>query len=371
MTNYTFTLKDTNFTINDLGTTLNSEFVKFYTHIHMNQPFNYLDFDVATIKYFDSHNKDFTSHNAFFDNFTILWRFLTELGRFREAESVWEFAISPVKQWEKINSPKVIHKGTPYYFRAMSVILSGDLDRGFLLMHQALVEDIRTLGNQLPDTPANAFVTLDYQKVEQAFRNEVLDTANFLDEFLTNYRNKFGNVLTLNEFRHRLFNIASLRDSIFLLVFTLSKVKSLIKKIDSNLRTNDFAGLIEIGTLFDLCLVIDSVIHYKNTTNHKYIDHMEFLSNSCSFSLSIARLKEINTAFTGDFSGVVSRLLSGTWTFRDGTNLSLSELDLALSYGLRNFSAHRIESIPVIYKQFEDIFQRIINVLFLSIEKLY
>lgn len=385
MTEYTFTLNkvtlnNVNFKIPDLGPNLNPEIKKFYEHFLMSQPFDDSHFNSVAIEYFNSPGVGYQAHDNFFTNLTTPWTILKESGRLLEARRVWETALSPAQQWEKDNSPHAIHKGTPYYFLAVTAILSGDLDLGFLLMHQALSEDNRATGEELPyNSPARALATLDYQYEKQYFREEVLDTAEFLDKFLTAYRNTYRKVLTLDEFRNRLFKVTDLKETFFLLVFTLFKFKSLIRKIDLTIRTNDFAGLIEIGALFDLCLVIDSVIHYKNTSKPKnknkkentYIDHMAFLSDSYGLSLSIDRLIEINNAFIREFPIVIAGLLNGTWTFKDGTKLSPSEADLALSYGLRNFSAHRIQSIPVIYENIEDIFQRVINVLFLSVEKLY
>jgi len=47
------------------------------------------------------------------------------------------------------------------------------------------------------------------------------------------------------------------------------------------------------------------------------------------------------------------------------------EEDLTITYGFRNFGAHRIEDQPVVYKNFDKISERILNALFFSIEKLY
>jgi hypothetical protein len=371
MSAFLFNLRGTNFTIVDSGSVLNAEFVKLYEQFLDNQPSNHLDFDKAAIEYFDTRIKELPFNEDFFTSFTSIWRFFTETHRFQEAESVWGFALDTVKQWEQSNSPKVIHKGTPYYFLAVTVILSGDIDRGFLLMHQALEEDKNNSGGFEKELPAYAFVTLNYQKQDQAFRSEVLDTAKYLESLIDKYRNKYSSSLTLEEFRSRFFNIPSLNESIFLLVFILTKVKNLSRKTELALRKNAFAGLFETGILFDLCLVIDSTLHHKNATQYRYIEQMEFLSKSCGFTLNNPRLGELNTGFNHNFTKMITDILNETWTFQDGSHLSLPEINLALSYGLRNFSAHKIVSVPVIYQRFEDIFQRVINVLFLSVEKLY
>lgn len=256
----------------------------------------------------------------------------------------------------------------------MTAILCGDLDRGFLLMHQALAEDMESSGNPFPNTPASAFVTLDFQKQDQAFRYKIEEVATFLDELLTEYRQARRKTLTLDKFRNRLFHIADLRDVIFSFVFTLFKMKTLFTTVRPNLRANDFAGLLEAGVLFDLCLVIDSVIRYKNPNKWKFIDHVTYLSWTCDLNLNQARLGKLNSAWGRDFVNfpkVANELLTGAFRFSDGSILNLAETDVALAYGLRNLGAHRIESLPIIYQRFEDISQRIMNVLFLAVECLY
>lgn len=371
MNKFKFSVGGTEFTIQDLGSDLNKQFVQLHEHFLAKQPFNYLDLDVAAQKYFASHPRDFAAHDAFFNNFTIIWRWLLELGHYVAAEEVWEFAMAPAIAWENAHPAQRLHKGTPYYFRGMTVILRGDLDRGFLLMHQALAEDIETFQEPLPNTPSSAFATLDYQKQDQAFRNEVQDTATFLDELLVKYRHTRRKSLTLDEFRNRFFNTTELRDPIFLFVFALFKLKTLLKKVTLGLRTNDFAGLLESGLLFDICLVVDSAIHCKNPASWKFIDHVAYLSSASLLDLNQARLSELNNAFRLDFANTINNLLAGTWKFSDGLAPSEAEVDVALTYGIRNLSAHRVQSIPVMYNRFEDISQRTMNTLFLVVESLY
>lgn len=371
MNEFKFSVAGTEFTIQDLGNDLNKQFVQLHEHFLVKQPFNYPELDVAAQKYFASHPRDFAAHDAFFNNFTIIWRWLLELGHYVAAEQVWEFAMAPAIAWENTHPAQRLHKGTPYYFRGMTVILRGDLDRGFLLMHQALAEDMETFQEPLPDTPASAFATLDYQKQDQAFRHEVQDTAAFLNELLAKYRHTRRKSLTLDEFRNRFLSTTELRDPIFLFVFALFKLKTLLKKVTLGLRANDFAGLLESDLLFDICLVIDSAIHCKNPASWKFVDQLAYLSAASLLALNQARLSQLNNAFRLDFANTIDNLLDGTWRFRDGLAPSEAEVDVALAYGIRNLSAHRVQSIPVMYDRFGDISQRTMNTLFLVVESLY
>ena len=374
MKDFKFKAGDTEFTVQDLGNSLNQGFVNLHKHFLIREPFNHSEFEKASHSYFDSHVGDWAAHDAFFNNFTIIWRRLLESGHCVAAESVWEFALASASSWENAHRSRRLHKGTPYYFWAMTVVLRGDLDRGFLLMHQALDEDIRSSGTPSPDTPASAFATLDYRKQDQAFRNKVQDAATFLDQLLIEYRQTLGTALTLAEFRDRLFNIADLRDPLFLFVFALFKMKGLFTGVRPVLRTNEFAGLLATGLLFDLCLVIDSVIRYKNRQSRKFINHLAYLSSACQLNLSRERLGQLNAAWGEDFidfPNVMNALLSGSFGFEDGLRLRPAEVDIALAYGLRNLGAHRVEGLPVIYENFEDVSHRTMTVLFLAVERLY
>lgn len=253
MSQFKFEIDRTEFTIQDVGGFLNQEFVHLHEHFLTKQPFDYLQFEKAAHSYFDSNIGVWDAHDAFFNNFTIIWRWLLELGRFAAAEDIWEFALTSATNWEINHPSQRLHKGTPYYFWG--------------------------------------------QKQDQAFRNKVQEVATFLDELLAEYRRARGKALTLDEFRVRLFDIADLRDPVFLFVFTLFKMKTLLRGVRLRLRTNDFADLLETGLLFDLCLVIDSVIGYKNRQSWRFIDHAAYLSLACQFNLNRDRLVQLNSAW--------------------------------------------------------------------------
>jgi hypothetical protein len=75
----------------------------------------------------------------------------------------------------------------------MTVLLRGDLDHGYLLIHQAVLEDIETSGQPRPNAPGYALVSLNYNRVEQAFRQWVMAQAEFLNVLLDNYNATYQN----------------------------------------------------------------------------------------------------------------------------------------------------------------------------------
>ena len=133
-------------------------------------------------EFFGQNIDDDKTHDPFFGSFTIIWRFFLHQGRFRACELVWDLALKIAYEWEDKHG-KRIHKGTPYYFWGVTCILNGDLEKGFLLMHQALEEDKKTFDVDSPTTPAYAFVTLDYEKQDQFFRHKVEEIKDYRATF--------------------------------------------------------------------------------------------------------------------------------------------------------------------------------------------
>jgi hypothetical protein len=363
----------------DFSPALVEAFKRLWEYYIHGEPYNTQIFTDLSHQYFRYRVNKLPYCEEYLSYFTLITNELIQQNRYREAENVWKFVLEIVFQWENHNRPKAIHKGTPYYFLAETVIISGDVERGFILMHQAFTEDIRTntteRKSQRPivlDNPAKKFVTLDYKQENQNFYHEVLDTSSYLDLLLVNYRNSIGGSLVIDEFKRKFLDNIDLLDTITFFIFTLSKVKGFMKAQPIYLRTSSLAGLVEIGLLFDFILVIDSLIYFKSTLSNKssYARQLEFLSTIASFSIQ-QHYRELNSRFDTSPDTIVGDVLSKQFKYQDGSIPSQIEADTCLSYCLRNFSAHNIKSIPSIYTHFEEIFQRVMNVLFFSVEKLY
>ena len=80
-------------------------------------------------------SNDSQNHDFFFQQFTPIWINLIQHSNYKEAEDVWQFALSIASRWE-VHNPQV-HKGTPYYFLGVTQILANKLEDGFLSMQRA------------------------------------------------------------------------------------------------------------------------------------------------------------------------------------------------------------------------------------------
>jgi len=321
--------------------------------------------------FFDQAVNNPSAHDEFFSTFTIFWRVFLHQNRFISAEKVWDFTLRVAFEWESKNKGKRIHKGTPYYFWGVTCILNGDLEKGFLLMHQALEEDKRTHKTKIPGTPAYYFVTLNYEKQNQFFRPKVEEIALFVNEKLNNYSSSRGGTLTLSAFKSKFLEDSELQEEVFYFVFEAFQLKKILTEIDKKLKENVFSSLLQANIIFDFCLIVDNVLKQKNPNQWKFTDHLKFLSSKSSLNLNDQKIGELNNSFQNDFSNVLQNLLSSLYYFQDGTTPQPIEEDFSITYGFRNFGAHKIENQPVIHQNFDAIAERILNALFFTIEKLY
>jgi hypothetical protein len=330
--------------------------------------------------FFDQKIDDYGAHDYFFNQFTPIWDFFLNQSRFMTAGNLWRLALNFAYDWEEKNKKnnKRIHKGTPYYFWGVTCILNADLENGFLLMHQALEEDKRTHECDKPNTPAYSFVTLDHGNQKQFFKPKVEEVSRFVDEKLGAYRSRTEGVLTLADLKSKFLENSALQDEVFYFVFTIFRLKKLIQEIEQSLKENIFSTLLQANTILDLCLIVENTIRKQNIHKNKSLDGLtirpllEFLSSRASLNLNRDNnLGRLCDDFERDFSNPLEQLLLSQYHFQGGTTLQPIEEDIAITYGFRNFGAHKIEDQPIVYKNFDEISRRILNALFFSIEKLY
>ncbi|MCX8151399.1 MAG: hypothetical protein N3D85_07885 [Candidatus Bathyarchaeota archaeon] len=330
----------------------------------------YPELEKAANNYFQP-TQSHADQDAFFNRFTPIWVDLIQKCRYFEAMNVWNVALKLAFQWEQKNHPNTIHKGTPYYFLGVTAILNNELEKGFLLMHQALEEDKRTLKTQIPPTPAYYFVTLDYVNQKQFFRLKVEEISNYLSERIDRYANSRSGTLAIDQFKTKFLECTALSEEVFLFVFLLFKLK-LILETNDRLKQNVFSSLIHARLLFDICLVLEKAIEHKNhKSKHgsklSFSNEMKFLSQKASLSIDCFVIKKLNFDFRADFAKTINDMLGSKYSLE----LSDIKIDLAIAYGIRNFVAHRVEDQPVLYKNFDELSQRLLNALFFAVEKLY
>jgi hypothetical protein len=328
------------------------------------------DIEKAVNKYFKV-GQSAVDHDNFFSRFTPVWLDLVQKRRYFEAISFMNESLLFAYRWEENNKPHTIHKGTPYYFLGVTAILNNELENGFLLMHQALEEDKKLSSTTIPQTPAYFFATLNYKEQGQFFRHKVEEISNYLAARIDTYVRKRNGTLTLEQLRTKLLECLDLNEEVFLFVFVLFETHKMIFGTDERLKKNIFSSLIHAKILSDLCLIFDKVAEHKNpdkASRKLYIsDEIKLLSTRATSLIDDTAVGTINSSFQQDFSRTLMEILGSTYPL----SLSDTEKDLAIAYGIRNFCAHKIEHQPVLYDNFDELCQRLMNALFFAVEKLY
>jgi hypothetical protein len=360
------------FVMKNLDPTTNAAFIDLHQHLVGRQPLNEAAYSAAVGTFFDQNRNLPARHDDFFENFSTIWTVFVNQGRHREAEDMWQVrAVQPALEWERTNPGSFIHKGTPYYFWGETCILRGDVDRGFTLMHKALEEDQRTHNTNLPQTPSMAFATLDDSHMNQQFREWTVEQADFLRHMLTAYQAEFGSPLDLVSLRNRFLSHPPSTETIFLFAHAVARLRNLDVAPDYLFQT-PFAGQLEANLLFDLSLVVDVAIRNRNPNAGTFYNQALHLSQVAHLGLTTVQLQELAGLYNSQIDQTLSSILRGTFRFRDGTQITnTGATALALTYGLRNHSAHNVAPVPTISQEFQALRQALFNVLFLCVDTLY
>ena len=356
---------------------LQSLFTKFFSEFH--NPYSefikgcYQDLKTNIQSYFDSKNGNPPGQDYLFNNLTIIWKNYQGYGRLGEAQQFWENILGIVRDWE-VTRKQRIHKGSLFFFWSQTAILQGQFDKGFFLIHSAYEEDVLTHNNDLPLTPAFKTVSLDYSDQDNFLYQLVEAWAGDLDRFISKFPNLRGSIFTLGEFETKFLNHPPSRDTLFLFTYIIARFHD-FDLLPSDIVRGNFASLFEINILFDLISIIDTVLY--STINNPGKDDWKFknLANgllirsavSTNSNLNQSHLGYINVIKDSNFEDSLNQLLDQSLAYPDGISPSRLESDISIAYCLRNYSAHNIDSFPVIRDRFVEIRQSIFNVLFLAV----
>jgi hypothetical protein len=347
---------------------VDAAFASLYEQVDNGAVPDAMAFDAGVVPFLQ-HSRDSAVHDAYFNLFTPLWLHFLRQGRATEAIAVWPWALRPALVAET-ESGQALHKGTPYYFWGMTLLVQESLEEGYLLMHRALEEDVRTHRTSAPDTPGWALATLDHERLSQAFLPWVKKQAAHVEARLNDYRSTHQRLLTLPELRSRFLAIPTYRDAAQQFCFSMARALRL-RSLPLEVWDGPFPAQIAFGVVFDLCLVVDSVLREKNSTKWQFIDHASFLSNAAKLGLSRDDLREINGQFCTSFPLALHATLAETLKLNSGATVKGLDASLALTYGCRNRGAHSVASAVISPAEFDQIVQRVCETLFLAVEQLF
>lgn len=352
----------------DLGHNVNDQFVLFYQSMFGIPALDIESFKTNSHAYFNSveeEDRRFEKHDNYFNNFTPVWISLINQKRFAEAENIWEVALDIALGWEKERRLR-IHKGTPYYFWAVTCFLNEDLEKGFWLMNQALIEDITTYGKDEPDTPSKFFLYFEPMPDQQFFKDKLLQIKDFLDKkLINNYSTTRKRNLDYSLFEKKfLKNQQISKDVKFHFNLNIFRLERILKQQKPDER-NTIASLLYLEIIFDLCRVFEYLI--KRLEKSDLFSCVKSLAFKYKGDSIIKNLKNADDFNTANFMNALNQILSGNYKINN-SSLEEIEKDILISFGFRNFGAHKIEENKLIVNNFENIIKSIINSIFLAVE---
>ncbi|MEN6554465.1 MAG: hypothetical protein ABFC34_16465 [Methanobacterium sp.] len=360
--------------IRELLTMFFSNFEKPYSDFR-NLCHNELKENINT--YFDGRKGSYSEQDFLFNILTIISNYYCSFWRFTEAQQFWQDILDIVVEWEQTNKIR-IHKGSIFYFWSQVAILQGQFEKGFFLIHSSYEEDVLTHGNKLPGTPAFKTVSLDYSDKKNLLYGLVIEWAKDLEKFIDQYCNITGRTFSKDEFQAKFLNAPPSMDTLFLFTYILAKFFD-FDRMPPMLSRGTFTSLYELNSIFDLALIIDNVIYSSlskpDDNDWKFIklaNHLLIQSGLATDSkININHLVETLKGSEKDFEKTIQKLLDQQYIYSNHVSPTRIECDIALSYCLRNYSAHKIGSFAIIRDRFNEIRQSIFNVLFLAVQTLY
>jgi hypothetical protein len=285
-----------------------------------------------------------------------------------QARDLFQTTVRMLEDWESRPGGEPRHKGTPYYWLGMAYTLLGDIDQGFLYMHVALEEDRRTSGDRTPQMPAFAFVSLDAQSDQQAFKAAVDTYAAFLEERMARYRTDSGGTLTLPALRAKVAPVEARWDGMFHLVYATARIHRL-EQMGHVASASPFGCNLLAQAIGDLCIVADEWMGELWPALRTFHPRaVRFLHDERRVSDAQSVMEQVKASSDLDWGGCVAALLDGTFGFR--RSLSSVEIDIATAYLMRNSAAHSVTANRLIGSRFRDIEQRTYSAVFAIAESL-
>jgi hypothetical protein len=300
----------------------------------------------------------------YFTAFSPLWRSWISVAPIT-SEQAWHIALAPVLAVEKEDGVR-FHKGYVYYFLAIDAILRGDTDKGFLYMHFAFEEDQQTHETKYPSTPTTKFLTLS-DAPDQFFRAWVQGRLSLLALLISDSNTRTGRSLSAEAFRQGFLANKDLAESVFLFLFCLVRMERCFGLVQDGQPATFSAQFVE-NVLFDLCLVIDGILHRLPGVEEKAMFQQCLAALRRDLNLQRREFQQIKTAGENDFAGTITGLLGET--FPADRPWAGIDSAIAIAYVVRNRGAHTLHDDQVLAQRVGDVRDRILDVLFVSAEQI-
>lgn len=319
-----------------------------------------------------------------FNRFGGKWRTFLNAGLVPQSASLMMQACKDVWDWEKLNKPVLIHKGSPFYFLASSYAYMESWTQAFTFVFSAIEEDRRAyVTSSNPDrfkrSPAYMYATLVNCK-KNIFYPYVSTIRKFLLKQLRNYRNETSSAFNYLDFEDQFLRNQDLEQIVFLFVNQLQEIASRQYNMSAQLSDNEYSKIKNLNTIFNLCLVVDKVLENRYRMLPK--EFRESLGkNIFTFFAERGWLGTERDAgqLKGSFTVAGLNIASTPNTIcrkiirrnpriiYNGSVVSTEIISFILVWNLRNYGGHNIKAQNVLIKKYDKIIRLILYCLFNSL----
>lgn len=263
-------------------------------------------------------------------------------------------------------------RGRLSIFGGGTALLNGEIDLGFLLIHEAYHEDIsaESSGGKPADTlPAWCLVILKDEEQQQYWRQLVQDLAKFLDTQISIYNRDCDRSMDLSHFKTQFLQMAKFREAAFFFVYSLWKFKHHLDT-GQNLTNSPFSVLLQLDAVLNLYVVLEEILKgyygYEKTLRPLIVDFSKAHNldiHRCPPGEQKPRIQLLEERFKDNANAVISDVLS--CCIPDYTSVQTA---LSVSALLRNAAAHSVRSYPALQGQASKLLQTALNAILAVIE---
>jgi hypothetical protein len=294
----------------------------------------------------------------------------------------WTSLLPLVWSWEDVNAE--VHKGTLYYLMAEDYLELGDVPSAYTCLFKALEEDKRNshhFRQPLNMKPAYLTSCLVDDSNNRLHASVVVPLRNRMLDHVTLYNTGTGSHFSVAIMDRKFLQAIELEDIKRFFVATFHEIFHLTPLHLSRMINNDYSKLKAIDILFNLGLIVDQLLEYRflrysrrrdrNLANglYKLALRLRWTTRNKTPSISdFLRLIRPNLN-VGTPNKTVPALLDGRARF-DGLPIDRKMMCVFLTYHLRNFGGHHIESQDILVKRYPEILEHCLNSIFVAIEAL-
>jgi hypothetical protein len=287
----------------------------------------------------------------------------------------WKKILDIVKKWKAQNPKVFIHTGTPYYFLAENYLLVGDLDSAFSYLHDANYIDQQSWQWEQHDHIGSYCLAKLLNKDGSQMNYIVRDLRNELRLYISLYNEK-NNSFTIGDFDNKfLRNEKELLDVGYFFTYNFFSIVQRKRNKELELENNTFSKLRSLDIIFNLCLIIDKILH-----NTYLKDESDISKTTMSYGVEkLCQEQEWSNSYQlikfweqeGKFDKAhpensIPLLLEKNEIF-ENKPVESEVFTMILAYILRNYGAHNLNNEDIILQKYDEIITELMMALFISV----